>query len=83
MNKVAHQNLLLIQSRRTHEWGVYGVWGRECPKLSFFGDPGVRTPLGRRRLKWEENNKIFFRKWCLLIWTDSSWLSIRTLGGQL
>jgi len=38
-------------------------------------------PLGRPRLKWEDNIKIF-RKWDVGVWTGLSWLRIGT-GGHL
>ena len=42
-----------------------------------------KRPLGRTRRRWEDNIKMFFRKWVVGLWTGSSWLRIGTGGGLL
>jgi len=50
------------------------------------GKPEGKTPLGRSRLRWEDNIKMerwIFRKWDVGAWTGSSWLKKGTGGGHL
>ena len=42
-----------------------------------------KRPLGRTRRRWEDNIKMFFRKWVVGLWTGSSWLRIGSGGGHL
>jgi hypothetical protein len=47
------------------------------------GKPNVKRQLGRPWCRWEDNIKLFFRKWDVRVLTGSSWLRIGTGGGQL
>jgi len=47
------------------------------------GKPEGRKPLGRPRLRWEDNIKMNLQEEGCGAWTGSSWLRIRTGGGQL
>jgi len=42
------------------------------------GNPEGKRPLGRPRLRWENNIKM---KWDVWVWTGPSWLRIGTGGG--
>jgi hypothetical protein len=47
------------------------------------GRPEGRRPLGRPRLRWEDNNKINLQEVGWGAWTGLIWLRIRTGGGLL
>jgi len=49
------------------------------------GKPEGKRPLGRPRLRWENNKKMDLQKvrWDVGIWTGSSWPRIETGGGRL
>jgi len=42
-----------------------------------------KRPLGRPRLRWEDNIKTDLQEVCLGAWTGSIWLRIGTGGGHL
>ena len=42
-----------------------------------------KRPLGRPRLRWEDNIKMELQKWDVGVWTGSSWLMTETGGGDL
>ena len=44
------------------------------------GKPEGKRPLGRPRLRWEDNIEIF-RNWDVEVWTGSSWLRIGQVAG--
>jgi hypothetical protein len=46
------------------------------------GKPEGRRPLGRPRLRWEDNIKMDLREVGWVAWTGSMWLRIGT-GGEL
>jgi hypothetical protein len=46
------------------------------------GKPEGKRPLGRPRLRWENNIKMGLQDWNVRAWTGSSWLSIETGGGH-
>ena len=54
--------------------GVYTV---------LLGNPVRKRPLGRPRLRWEDNNKMDLQEVGCGVWTGSSWLRIGTGGGHL
>jgi hypothetical protein len=45
--------------------------------------PEGKRPLGRLRLKWEDNIKMDLQEVGCGVWTGSSWLKIGTGGGHL
>jgi len=45
--------------------------------------PEGKRPLGRLRLRWEDNIRMIFRNWDVGVWTGSSWLRVETVGGLL
>jgi hypothetical protein len=47
------------------------------------GNPEGKTPLGRSRCRWEDNVRWIFRTWYVGVCNGSSWLRIRTGGGNL
>jgi len=47
------------------------------------GKPNGKRPLGRIRLRWEDNIRMDFHKVGSGLWTGSSWLRIETGGGHL
>jgi hypothetical protein len=47
------------------------------------GKPERKDPLGKPRHRWEDNNRLIFRKWDVGLWTGLSWLRIETGGGHL
>jgi len=47
------------------------------------GKPEVKKPLGRPRLRWEDNIKIDLQEVGCGVWTGSSWPRIETGGGRL
>ena len=47
------------------------------------GKPEGKRPLGRPRHRWEDNIKMYFRKWEGVVGTGWSWLRIGTGGGHL
>jgi len=44
------------------------------------GKPEGQRPLGRPRRRWEDNIKMDLQE---VVWTESSWLRIGTVGGHL
>jgi hypothetical protein len=56
------------------ERGVYRV---------LVGKREGKRPLGRPRLRWEDNIKMIFRKWDVGVWTGLGWLRTETGGEQL
>ena len=51
-----------------------GFWWGDLREIDHWGAPGAD---GRIILRW------IFRKWDVVLWTGSSWLSIGIGGGQL
>jgi hypothetical protein len=47
------------------------------------GKPEGKRPLGRPRLRWEDNIKMDLQEVVCGVWTGSSWLRIETNGGHL
>jgi hypothetical protein len=45
--------------------------------------PEGKKPLGRPRNRWEDNNKMDFRKWEVGVWTGLNWLRMGIGGGHL
>jgi hypothetical protein len=45
--------------------------------------PDGKRPLGKPRLKWENNIKVDLQEVGCGVWTGSSWLRIVTGGGLL
>ena len=43
----------------------------------------LNRPLGRLRRRWKDNIKMDFQELGRGLWTGSSWLRIRTVGGNL
>jgi len=52
--------------------GLYGV---------LVGKPEEKRPLGRPRLRWEDNIKMDLQE--VGVWIGSSWIRIATGGGHL
>ena len=85
MNSTCSHNIVwVIKSRimrlaghvaRTRERrGVYRV---------LVGKPEGKRPLGRPRRRWEDNIKMDFRKWDVVVWIGLNWLRIGTGVGNL
>jgi len=80
----SHNIVWVIKSRimrlaghvaRTRERrGVYRV---------LVGKPEGKRPLGRPRRRWEDNIKMDFRKWDVVVWIGLNWLRIGTGVGNL
>jgi hypothetical protein len=47
------------------------------------GKPEGKRPLGRPRHRWEDNIKMDLQEAGIGGWTESSWLSIGTVGRHL
>jgi hypothetical protein len=47
------------------------------------GKPEEKRPLGRPRLRWDDNIKVDFRNLDGVVWTGWSWIRIGTGGGHL
>ena len=47
------------------------------------GKPERKRPLGRPRLRWEDNIKMDLQVEVYGVWTGSMWLRIGTDGGHL
>jgi hypothetical protein len=58
------------------------VEGRDMHRV-LVGKPEGKRPLGRPRLKWEDNIKMDLRKWEGVVGTGWSWLRIGRGGGHL
>jgi hypothetical protein len=54
--------------------GVYGF---------LVGKPEGKRLLGRPRHRWEDNIRIFFKKWDVGVMSGLGWLRIWTGGGRL
>ena len=58
---------------------MWYVWGeRRDVYMVLVGKPEGKRPLGRLRLRWEDNIRWIFRKWDVGVWTGLSWLRIGT-----
>jgi len=57
-----------------HRTGVFRV---------LVGKREGKRPLGRPRLRWEDNIKMNLQEVGCAVWTGSSWLRIGTGGGHL
>ena len=47
------------------------------------GKPEGKRPLGRTKLRWEDNIKMDIQEVECEVWTGLRWLRIRTGGGHL
>ena len=47
------------------------------------GRPEGKRPLGRPRLGWRIILRWIFRKWDVVVWTESRWLRVGKVGGAL
>ena len=54
--------------------GVYGA---------LVGKPGGKRPLGKPKLRWEDNIKMDLQEWDVGVWAGSSWLRIGKGGVYL
>jgi hypothetical protein len=70
-----------IRMRRVGQVACMGE-GRGMYRV-LVGKPEGRRPLGRPRLRWEDNIKADFWKWDVGVWAGLSWLRIETGGGYL
>jgi len=61
-------------ARTRERRGVYRV---------LVGKPEGKRPLGRPRRRWEDNIKMDFRKWDVVVWIGLNWLRIGTGVGNL
>jgi len=61
-------------ARMGHRTGIFRV---------LVGKREGKRPLGRPRLRWEDNIKKDLQEVGYAVWTGSSWLRIGTGGGQL
>jgi hypothetical protein len=62
------------------------VWENRDVYRVLMGKPEGKRPLGRPRLRWEDNIKIDLQEMgCggMELWTGSSWLRIGTGAGHL
>ena len=74
----------VIKSRRMRCVGhVAGTGERRGIYMVLVGKSVEKRPLGRPRRRWEDSIKWIFRKWDVGAWTGTSWLRIRTGGGNL
>jgi hypothetical protein len=65
---------------------VAGMGDRRGAYRVLVGRPKGRRPLGRPRLRWEDNIKIDLQEvgcGVMGLWNGSSWLRIGTGGGHL
>jgi hypothetical protein len=60
---------------------MYGEKRGVCRVL--VGKPEGKRPLGRPRLRLEDNIKMDIQEVDMGVWTGSSWLRIETCGGHL
>jgi len=51
--------------------------------LIVVGKPEGKRPLGTRRCRWENKNKMDLQEVGVGVWTGSSWLRVGTSGGHL
>jgi hypothetical protein len=73
----------VIKSRRIRWAGhVARIGDRRCAYRVLVGIPDGKRPLGRPRLRWEDNIKCILKKW-YMTWTGLIWLGIVTDGGLL
>jgi hypothetical protein len=61
-------------ARIGEERGVYRV---------LVGKPEGKRPLGRPRLRWEDNIRMDLQEVRRGVWTGLGWLRVETVGGQL
>ena len=75
---------LLIKSRKMRWAGhVARVGERRGVYRVSVGEPQGKRPFGRPRRRWEDSIKMGLQEVGFGLWTESSWLRIRTGGGQL
>ena len=80
----AHQNCSGGKIENNEMGGSCSAYGGEEKRIQgLVGKPEGKRPLGRPTRRWEDNIKMFFRKWDVGVWTGSSWLRIGTGGGHL
>ena len=75
----------VIKSRKMRWAGHVAPMGeRRGVHMVLVGKPEVNRPLGRPRLRWEDNMKMNLQEvGCVGVWTGSSWLRIGTGEGLL
>jgi hypothetical protein len=59
------------------------MWTRRSVYRDLVGKPERKRPLGRSRLRWEDNIKMDLQEVGCGAWTGLIWLRIGTGGGHL
>jgi hypothetical protein len=62
---------------------MWHVWGEERRVQNFGGKPEGKRPLGRPKLRWEDNVKMDHQELDVGVWTGWSWLRIKKGGRKL
>jgi len=79
------QNIVRVIKLRRMRWvGHVARMGEGRGVCIFLVEkPEGKRPLGRRRLRWEDNIKMDLQKVGVRVWSGSSWLRVGTDGGHL
>ena len=73
----------VIKSRMRWARHVARMGERRGVYRGLVGKPEGKRPLGRPRLRWEDNIKMDLQEVDMGVWNGSSWLRIGTGGGHL
>jgi hypothetical protein len=76
--------ITMVKSRRMRWAGHVARMGEtRIAYRILVGKPEGKTPLGRPRHEWVDNNKWILDTYDGMVWTGSNWLRIGTSGGLL
>ena len=78
-------NIVWIIKSRRMRWAVHVARMRERTNVYrvLVEKPGGKRPLGEPSVDGRIILRWIFRKWDVGVWSGSSWLRIRTVGGNL
>jgi hypothetical protein len=73
----------MIKSKRMRWAENVARMGKKRGAGFFVGKPKGKSPLGRRRRRWEDNIKMDLQEVDVVVWTGLRWLKTGTGNGHL